>query len=124
MCMYMCINEYILFYFTVNEIFQAIIELLPINCWFAVKEWAQMITEIKSVFTSLSEKYEDYCTVYDHLLPYIFEKCDYNVSTLFDLVMKAIKHPDKQKKLITFRTGKYRYVSMNTNIFTAVLLQM
>ena len=104
----MCIYVYIPFCFTVKEIFQAIIELLPTNCWFAVKEWAQIITEIKNVFTDLSEKFEDYCTVYDHLLPYILEKCDYNVSSLFDVVMKAIKHPDKQKKLITFRTGKYQ----------------
>ena len=118
----MCINEYIPFYFTVKEIFQDIIELLPTNVWFAVIEWAQIITEMKNVFTSLSEKYEDYCIVYDHLLLYIYEKCDYNVLTLFDVVMKVIKHPDKQKKLITFRTGKYRYVSMNTNICTAVLL--
>ena len=101
---------YIPFYFTVKEMFQVIIELLPTNCCFAVQEWAQMITEIRYVFLNLSEKYDYYCTVYDHLLPYIFEKCDYNVSTLFDVVMKAIRNPDKQKKLTTFRTSKYRYI--------------
>ena len=99
-------------------------KVLPTNCWFAVNQWNQKFAGIQDTFTSLSENYDDYCTIYEHLLPYIYEKCDFDILKLFDAVLSAIKDPEKQKILINLKIGKDHYTSVNPNIYTAVLLQL
>ena len=100
----------------VEKIYEDIIKVLPTNCWWAVKQWNQMFTEIQNTSESLLEEYEDCCTLYENLLPYIYEKCDYDISKLFDAAMNVIKDSKKKKILIDLRIGKDHTTSVNPNV--------
>ena len=82
------------------------IQLLPTNCQFVVRQWEQLFPEISEVYRNLSCKYDHHATIYEHLLPYVFEKCCYNVLKFSDAVMNAIKDPNKQNLLKEMKTGK------------------
>lgn len=85
------------------------IQVLPTNCQFAVVHWEQLFSKVNIFFKVLSEKYDDYAVVYEHLLPFIYEECHFNILQFFDVVMKAIKYPNKQKLLNYQKNGKEYY---------------
>lgn len=85
-----------------------LIELLPTNCKYAIEilKRNQNLAKIGSKFEVLSEKFADHETVYEHLLPYIFKKCGYNVLKLFETLECTIKDNEKIMKFKKFKTGK------------------
>ena len=87
-----------------------VIKLLPSNCQYAVTQWKQFYSEILTLFHALSEEYDDHASLYENLLPYIYEKCGYHVFQFLDVVTKAMKDDKKRKQIHELRHGKgYKY---------------
>ena len=91
---------------TVKRIYDYVIKLLPSNCQYAVAQWKQSFSEIYNVFHALSECYDDHVPLYENLLPFVFEKCGYNVLKFIDVTMKAIKDDKKRKQIHELRNGE------------------
>lgn len=91
-----------------EKIFCDVIELLPSNCQSAVGELQN--EEVDMIFRALSKNHVDYFSLYMHLLPYIYEKCDYDVLRFIDFVMKAIKEANKKKELQEYKLSKCYHV--------------
>ena len=103
-------------FFAVEKIYCDVIELLPSNCQSAVGEWDK---EINVIFRALSKNHDDHVSLYMHLLPYVYEKCDYNVLQFIDILMKAIKDSNKRKNLHEFKLSKeYHIVAIATLLYT------
>ena len=89
-----------------KEIYDDVIKLLPSNCQYAVTQWKQSFSEISNVFHALSESYDDHVPLYENLLPFVFEKCSYNVLQFIDVTMKAIRDDKKRKQIHELRNGE------------------
>ena len=105
-----------------KEIYDDVIKLLPSNCMYAVIQWKQSFSEISNVFHALTESDVDYDLLYDNLLPFVFEKCGYNVLQFIDVMMKAITNDKKRKQIHELRNGedirisKFMYILLLSNI--------
>ena len=97
-----------------KEIYDDVIKLLPSNCQYAVAQWKQSFSEIGNVFHALSESYVDHVPLYENLLPFVFEKCGYNVLQFIDVMMKAIRDDKKRKQIHELRNGEDIYQSLRT----------
>ena len=64
-----------------------------------------LFSEISNVFHALSESY-DHVPLYENLLPFVFEKCSYNVLQFIDVMMKAIRDDKKRKQIHELRNGE------------------
>ena len=91
-----------------EKIYHDVIPILPSNCQSIVGELDQ---EINKIFRALSRKHYNHFDLYMHLLPYVYEKCDYHVLHFIDVLMNAIKDHTKRRKLWELKTGK-----VNTHI--------
>ena len=85
------------------------IEFLPSNCQYFV---GKLDEEINILYKELSRNHDDNFSLYMHLLPYVFEKCDYNVLQFIEIVMKTIKNKNgnKMKKLQELKLSKEYHI--------------
>ena len=93
-------------FFAVKKIFPDLIHLLPTNCNYAVRKWSPNVSEIDSKFEELSEDFDDHIVIYEDLLPFVYEKCGYNVLDFIVILSSAIKDADKKEQLHEFKTSK------------------
>ena len=103
-----------------EKIYYGVIEFLPTNCQFVVGKLDD--EEIKMIFIALSRSHYDHFSLYIHLLPYVYEKCDYNVLQFIEVLMKTINDNNKRKKFQEFKSSKkYHRVDMYSNIFVCYI---